>query len=110
MKPSRSLKSRSSGSCGSRKLGRRWSTCAANTGSAALTFYKWTAKYGGPEVSDAKRLKPLEDENAKLKKVAGGRDDGRLRILAIVDDFTRECPVLIVHTSFTGLASGARAR
>jgi putative transposase len=33
------------------------------------TFYKWKAKYGGLEVSDARRLKALEDENAKLKKV-----------------------------------------
>ena len=34
---------------------------------AARRFYKWKAKYGGLEVSDAKRLKALEDENAKLK-------------------------------------------
>ena len=33
------------------------------------TFYKWKAKYGGMEVSDARRLKTLEDENAKLKKL-----------------------------------------
>ena len=38
-------------------------------GSAAATFYKWKAKYGGLEVSDAKRLKALQDENAKLKKL-----------------------------------------
>jgi putative transposase len=33
------------------------------------TFYNWKAKYGGMEVSEAKRLKALEDENAKLKKL-----------------------------------------
>ena len=33
------------------------------------TFYAWKAKYGGMDVSDAKRLKQLEDENAKLKKL-----------------------------------------
>lgn len=33
------------------------------------TFYKWRAKYGGMEVSDAKKLKALEAENAKLKKL-----------------------------------------
>ena len=33
------------------------------------TFYKWKAKYGGMDVSDACRLKTLEDENAKLKKL-----------------------------------------
>jgi putative transposase len=32
-------------------------------------FYKWKAKYGGLEVSDARRLKALEGENAKLKKL-----------------------------------------
>lgn len=38
-------------------------------GISDATFYKWKAKYGGLEVSDAKRLKALEDENAKLKKL-----------------------------------------
>lgn len=38
-------------------------------GISSATFFKWKAKYGGLEVSDAKRLKALEDENAKLKKL-----------------------------------------
>jgi putative transposase len=38
-------------------------------GVSSATFYKWKAKYGGLDVSDAKRLKALEDENAKLKKL-----------------------------------------
>jgi putative transposase len=33
------------------------------------TFYNWKAKYGGLEVADAKRLKALEGENARLKKL-----------------------------------------
>jgi len=33
------------------------------------TFYKWKAKFGGLEVSDARKLRALEDENAKLKKL-----------------------------------------
>jgi putative transposase len=33
------------------------------------SFYKYKAKFGGMDVSDAKRLKALEDENAKLKKL-----------------------------------------
>jgi type I restriction enzyme R subunit len=33
------------------------------------TFYAWKSKYGGMDVSDAKRLKALEEENAKLKVV-----------------------------------------
>ena len=38
-------------------------------GMSEATLYNWKAKYGGMEVSDAKRLKALEDENAKLKKL-----------------------------------------
>jgi putative transposase len=40
-------------------------------GVSSATFYKWKARYGGLEVSDARRLKALEDENAKLKKLLG---------------------------------------
>ena len=38
-------------------------------GISDATFYKWKAKYGGLEVSEAKRLKALEDENTRLKKL-----------------------------------------
>jgi putative transposase len=38
-------------------------------GISSATFYKWKAKYGGLDVSDARRLKALEAENAKLKKL-----------------------------------------
>lgn len=38
-------------------------------GISSATFYKWKAKYGGLDVSDARRLKVLEAENAKLKKL-----------------------------------------
>lgn len=38
-------------------------------GISPATFYKWKAKYGGLEVSEARRLKALEDENAKLKRL-----------------------------------------
>ncbi len=38
-------------------------------GISAATFYKWKAKYGGMEVSEARRLKGLEDENRRLKKL-----------------------------------------
>jgi putative transposase len=38
-------------------------------GISDATFYTWRKKYGGMEVSEAKRLKALEDENAKLKKL-----------------------------------------
>lgn len=38
-------------------------------GISDATFYKWKAKYGGMGVSEAKRLKALEDENRRLKKL-----------------------------------------
>lgn len=38
-------------------------------GFSDATFYKWRTKFGGMDVSDAKRLKELESENAKLKKL-----------------------------------------
>ena len=33
------------------------------------TFYKWRSRYGGMEISDARKLKALEDENRRLKKL-----------------------------------------
>ena len=38
-------------------------------GISDATFYNWRTKYGGMEVSDAKRLRVLEDENKKLKQM-----------------------------------------
>jgi putative transposase len=39
-------------------------------GVSSPTFYKWKAKFGGLDVSEARRLKALEDGNAKLKRMA----------------------------------------
>ena len=38
-------------------------------GISSATFYKWKSKYGGLEVSEARRLRALEEENARLKKL-----------------------------------------
>jgi putative transposase len=38
-------------------------------GVSSATFYNWKAKYGGLDVSEAKRLRSLEDENRRLKKL-----------------------------------------
>ncbi len=46
------------------------------------TFYKWKAKFGGMNVSEAKRLKQLEDENSKLKRLVA---DLSLENVAIKD-------------------------
>src|SRR3546814_4606245 len=44
-------------------------------GISDATFYKWKARYGGLDVSEARRLKVLEDENAKLKKLLAERSE-----------------------------------
>ncbi len=38
-------------------------------GISSATFFKWKSRFGGMEVSDARKLKALEDENRKLKKL-----------------------------------------
>ena len=62
-------------------------------GVRSATFYKWKAKYGGTEVSDARRLKALEDENAKLQKLLAEQmlDNAMLRdVTAKSGDARRE--------------------
>ena len=54
---------------GSIRLARQRRSCAASTGSATRRFTRGVRKYGGMEVSDARKLKGLEDENARLKKL-----------------------------------------
>ena len=63
------MRSRSSASCGSRKPGLRRRMFAAGHGISTATFFKWKGKYRGLDVSEARRLKLLTDENAKLKKL-----------------------------------------
>lgn len=43
--------------------------CIASKGSARRRFYQWKTKFGGLEVSEARRLRTLEAENARLKKL-----------------------------------------
>ena len=64
-----SARSRSSGFCGSRRPGARTEEVCRRHGISTTTFYKWKARYGGLEVSEARRLKTLEDENRRLKKL-----------------------------------------
>jgi len=49
---------------------------------SVATFYKWKAKYGGMNVDEAKRLKQLEEENSKLKRIVA---DQALDIVALKD-------------------------
>jgi len=49
--------------------GARTADLALKHGISEATLYNWKAKYGGMDVSDAKRLRSLEEENRKLKKL-----------------------------------------
>ena len=51
------------------EAGRSTAEVCRRHGISQPTFYNWKAKFGGMEVSDAKRLKALEEENRKLKKL-----------------------------------------
>ena len=51
------------------EAGARTEEVCRKHGLSSATFYKWKAKYGGLEVSDARRLKALDDENRRLKKL-----------------------------------------
>jgi putative transposase len=51
------------------EAGARTEEVCRKHGISSATFYKWKAKYGGLEVSDARRLKALDDENRRLKKL-----------------------------------------
>ena len=51
------------------EAGTKTSELCRRHGISSATFYAWKAKFGGMEPSEAKRLKALEDENAKLKRL-----------------------------------------
>ncbi len=51
------------------EAGAKTADLARKHGVSEAMLYNWKAKYGGMDVSEAKRLKQLEDENAKLKKL-----------------------------------------
>ena len=51
------------------EAGTKTADVCRNHGISEATFYKYKAKFGGMDVSDARKLKALEDENAKLKKL-----------------------------------------
>ena len=51
------------------EAGAKTADLARKHGVSEATLYNWKAKFGGMDVSEAKRLRQLEDENAKLKKL-----------------------------------------
>ena len=51
--------------------GRKIADVCREEGISDATYHRWKAKYGGLEVSQLRRLRPLEDENRKLKQLVG---------------------------------------
>lgn len=69
MKPSRFTEEQIIGILREQETGAKTADVCRKNGISSATFYKWKARYGGLDISDARRLKALEDENAKLKKL-----------------------------------------
>ena len=69
MKPSRFTEEQIIGILQEQEAGAPTADVCRKHGISSATFYKWKAKYGGLAVSDAKRLRALEEENRKLKKL-----------------------------------------
>jgi len=67
--------------------GCRWRRFCANMGISQATYYNWKAKYGGASVAELKRLRELEAENAKLKRMYA---DLALENAAIKDVLSRK--------------------
>jgi putative transposase len=78
-------------------------------GFSDATFYKWRAKYGGMDVPDAKRLRELEGENAKLKKLLA---EAHLDIHVASDNYLERpcCLTMKCYPSEVVVSSGIRYR
>ena len=64
------------------EAGIKVSDLSRELGISDATFYNWKAKYGGMEVTDVQKMKALEEENARLKKIVANQS---LEIYAIKD-------------------------
>lgn len=84
MRPSRFTEGQIIGMLKEQEAGAKTSDVCRKYGISGATYYKFKAKYGGMDVSDARRLKVLEDENAPLTKLLAER----MLDNAILDDVT----------------------
>lgn len=66
------------------EAGRTTDEVARENGVSKHTIYAWKAKYGGLEVNEAQRLKQLEDENGRLKKLVADLSLDREMLKAVI--------------------------
>jgi len=66
------------------EAGRRVEDVAREAGVSQHTIYAWKAKYGGMEVSEAQRLRSLEDENSRLKRLVADLSLDREMLKAVI--------------------------
>jgi putative transposase len=69
MKGSRFTEEQIIGILREQEVGAKTADVCRKHGVSEATFYKWKAKFGGLDVSEARRLRQLEDENTRLKKL-----------------------------------------
>ena len=67
------------------EAGRTMLDLAREHGVVENTLYRWKSKYGGMEVSEAKRLRELESENAKLKRLLGEAELDKAAMKEIIE-------------------------
>ena len=66
------------------EAGRRVEEVARECGVSKHTIYAWKAKYGGMEVNEAQRLRSLENENSRLKRLVGDLSLDREMLKAVI--------------------------
>jgi putative transposase len=66
------------------EAGRRVEDVAREAGVSQHTMYAWKAKYGGMEVTEAQRLRSLEDENSRLKRLVADLSLDREMLKAVI--------------------------
>ena len=92
------------------EAGAKTADLARKHGIPEATLYNWKAKYGGMDVSDAKRLRALEEENAKLKKLLADQMLEASALRELLSRMPRSTVSISARTCSTSLASITAAR